>query len=66
MLSIFSKSKRPFEKTNYITFSHYLLIPIYGHDMSENDFLTMAAIVLDFFRHLLLSSPRMSEQIQIL
>ena len=29
-------------KTNYTTFS-YLLIPIYGQDMSENDFLTAAA-----------------------
>ena len=31
-----------FWKTNYTTFS-YLLMPIYEQDMSENDFLTVAA-----------------------
>ena len=34
ILSIFSKSKRPFEKKNYTTFS-YLLISMYGQDKSE-------------------------------
>ena len=46
-----------FWKTNYTTFS-YLLMPIYEQDMSESDFLTVAAkfrsILLNFYRHLLL------------
>ena len=39
-----------FWKTNYTKFS-YLLMPIYGLDMSENDFLTLAAN-FDFARFL--------------
>ena len=38
----FLQIQAAFWKTNYTTFS-YLLMPIYGQDMSENDFLTVAA-----------------------
>ena len=38
-----------FWKTNYTTFS-YLLIPIYGQDMSENDCGREISILLDFYR----------------
>ena len=38
----FLQIQAAFWKTNYITLS-YLLIPIYGQDISENDFLTVAA-----------------------
>ena len=38
----FSSNPSGLSKTNYTTFS-YLLIPIYGQEMSENDFLTVAA-----------------------
>ena len=47
----FLQIQAAFWKTNYTTFS-YLLIPIYGQDMSEYDFLI--SILLDFYRHLLL------------
>ena len=38
----FLQIQAAFWKTNYTTFS-CLLMPIYGQDMSENDFLTVAA-----------------------
>ena len=38
----FLQIQAAFWKTNYTTFSD-LLMPIYGQDMSENDFLTVAA-----------------------
>ena len=38
----FLQIEAAFRKTNYTTFS-YLLIPIYGQDMSETEFLTVCA-----------------------
>ena len=38
----FLQIEAAFWKTNYTTFS-YLIIPNYGQDMGENDFLTVAA-----------------------
>ena len=38
----FLQIQAAFWKTNYTTFS-YLLMPVYGQDMSENEFLTVAA-----------------------
>ena len=51
----FLQIQAAFRKTNYTTFS-YLLIPIYGQDMSENDFFDCGreiSIWLDFYRHLI-------------
>ena len=45
----FLQIQAAFWKTNYTTFS-YLLIPIYGQDMSENDCGREISILLDFYR----------------
>ena len=52
----FLQIQAAFWKTNYTTFS-YLLMLIYGQDMSWNDFFDYGreiSILLDFYRHLLL------------
>ena len=55
ILSIFSKSKRSFEKQTTPRLVTYLHMPIYGQDMSESDFFYFGreiSILLDFYRHL--------------
>ena len=51
ILSIFSKSKQPFKKQITPRLITYLYL-----SMNENDFLTVAAKLLDFYRHLLLNT----------
>ena len=53
----FLQIQAAFWKTNYTMFS-YLLTPIYGQNMSENDFYDSGheiSIFHDFYKHLLLT-----------
>ena len=62
----FLQIQAAFWKTNYTTFS-YLLMPIYGQDMSWNDFFDYGreiSILLDFYRHLLLMELWLYNKIQ--